>query len=118
VTDYTDFVLGRGESAGTGAGNGTKSDRKADRRSAAEARERYKALQADLKKAEKQIAELSAERSRIDLALFDPAAAGPQEKGRTMTDLMQRRASIESRLGTAEAVWMEASEALEGSATG
>jgi ATP-binding cassette subfamily F protein 3 len=118
VTDYTDFVLGRGESAGTGAGNGTKSDRKADRRSAAEARERYKALQADVKKAEKQIAELSAERSRIDLALFDPAAAGPQEKGRTMTDLMQRRASIESRLGTAEAVWMEASEALEGSATG
>jgi len=112
LEDYTDFVLGRGGATATGGG-GSKSDRKADKRAAAEARERYKTLQADVKKNEKLLADLTAERSRIDLAMFDPSKAGPQEKGRTMTDLMQRRARVETALEAAETAWMEASEALD-----
>jgi len=112
LEDYTDFVLGRGASAGAREGAG-KSDRKADRRAAAQARERYKTLQADVKKAEKTLADLTATRSRIDRAMFDPASAGPEEKDRTMSELMQRRAKLEDAIETAEQNWMAASEALE-----
>jgi len=112
LEDYTDFVLGRGASAGAREGAG-KSDRKADRRAAAQARERYKTLQADVKKAEKTLADLTATRSRIDRAMFDPTSAGPEEKDRTMSELMQRRAKLEDAIETAEQNWMAASEALE-----
>jgi ATP-binding cassette subfamily F protein 3 len=116
LEDYTDFVLGRGASAPGREGAG-KGDRKADRRAAAQARERYKALQADVKKTEKILADLTATRSRIDKAMFDPAAAGPEEKGCTMSELMQRRARLEDAIEAAEASWMAASEALEQLAT-
>ncbi|MCW2367135.1 ATP-binding cassette subfamily F protein 3 [Sphingobium sp. B7D2B] len=112
LEDYTDFVLGRGASA-SAKESGSKNDRKADRRANAQARERYKALQAAVKKTEKALADLTAERSRIDLALFDPAKAGPQEKDRTMSELMQRRAKLDGAIEQAEQSWMEASEALD-----
>jgi len=112
LEDYTDFVLGRGASAPQ-SDMARKTDRKADRRANAEARERYKTLQADVKKSEKLLAELTSQRSDIDRALFDPAAAGPKEKGRTMTELMVRRADIEQKIEEAEMLWMEASEALD-----
>jgi len=114
LEDYTDFVLGRGASASAPQSDmARKTDRKADRRANAEARERYKTLQADVKKSEKLLAELTSQRSDIDRALFDPAAAGPKEKGRTMTELMVRRADIEQKIEEAEMLWMEASEALD-----
>ncbi|HWJ70311.1 MAG TPA: ABC-F family ATP-binding cassette domain-containing protein [Sphingobium sp.] len=116
LEDYTDFVLGRGASAPGREGAG-KGDRKADRRAAAQARERYKALQADVKKTEKILADLTATRSRIDKAMFDPAAAGPEEKNCTMSELMQRRARLEDAIEVAEANWMAASEALDELAT-
>jgi ATP-binding cassette subfamily F protein 3 len=112
LEDYTDFVLGRGASAPARDG-ASKSDRKADKRAAAEARERYKALQIAVKKTEKALGDLTAERSRIDLAMFDPSAAGPKEKGLTMSELMRRRSQLESSIETAEQSWMEANEALE-----
>jgi len=112
LEDYTDFVLGRGASA-PAKESGSKNDRKADRRANAQARERYKALQAAVKKTEKALADLTAERSRIELALFDPAKAGPQEKDRTMGELMQRRAKLDGAIEQAEQSWMEASEALD-----
>ncbi|OJY69677.1 MAG: glycosyl transferase family 1 [Sphingobium sp. 66-54] len=112
LEDYTDFVLGRGASAPTRDGAG-KSDRKADRRAAAQVRERYKTLQADVKKAEKTLADLTAARSRIDRAMFDPASAGPEEKDCTMGELMRRRSKLEGAIEVAEESWMTASEALE-----
>jgi ATP-binding cassette subfamily F protein 3 len=110
VDDYTDLVLGRSSSTG---GEGSKGDRKADKRAAAEARERAKALRDAVSKAEKAMAALTSERSRIDRAMFDPAAAGPEEAGQTMSELMRRRAEVEARLEAAEAAWVEASETLE-----
>jgi ATP-binding cassette subfamily F protein 3 len=112
IEDYTDFVLGRGGSSSS-SGSGSKSDRKADKRAAAEARDRYKALQADVKKTEKALADLIAVRSRIDRAMFDPSSAGPEEKGCTMTELMKRRAELEATIEAAELSWMAANEALE-----
>ena len=56
---------------------------------------------------------LTAERSAIDLAMFDPGKATPALAKLTMTDLMKRRAEIEDKLADAEARWMEASEQLE-----
>ncbi|MPT48601.1 MAG: ABC transporter ATP-binding protein [Sphingobium sp.] len=112
LDDYTDFVLGKGSFSASGD-SPKKTDKKADRRANAQARERYKALQADLKKHEKKLADLSAQRSDIDRALFDPASAGPKEKGKTTTELMIRRAELETAIEESEALWMEATEALD-----
>jgi len=112
LEDYTDVVLGKGPGSGRPEG-GSKADRKADKRAAAEARDRYKALQMELKRSEKLLADLTATRSRIDAALFDPASAGPQEKGATVSELMKRRAELEDAIEAAELSWVEASEALE-----
>jgi len=70
-------------------------------------------LQADVKKTEKILADLTATRSRIDKAMFDPSAAGPEEQGCTMSELMQRRARLETAIEAAEANWLAASEALD-----
>jgi ATP-binding cassette subfamily F protein 3 len=45
--------------------------------------------------------------------MFDPAAADKALAKLTMTELMKRRARIEDEIATAEAAWLEASEALE-----
>ena len=115
LEDYTDFVLGRG---GVGAGGEkaaplSKADRKANKRAEAEARDRQRGLQADVTRTEKALADLTAERSRIDRAMFDPSSAGSEERGCTMSDLGRRRGDVEKRIETAEAAWIEAVEALE-----
>ncbi|HWK35623.1 ABC-F family ATP-binding cassette domain-containing protein [Sphingomonas sp.] len=90
-----------------------KVDRKEARRAAAEAREKGTALRKAAKAAESELAKLTEQRSAIDRAMFDPASADAALAKLTMTDLMKRRAELESRIETAEATWMEASEALE-----
>ncbi|MGV3770009.1 MAG: ABC-F family ATP-binding cassette domain-containing protein [Sphingobium phenoxybenzoativorans] len=114
LDDYTDLILRKGgeNSAGSG-GDAPKTDRKADRKAAAEAREKNKVLRIAVHDAEKAMEKLTAERSRIDRAMFDPASAGPQEKDLTMGELMRRRGDVEKKLEAAEARWMEATEALE-----
>ncbi|HEX7784400.1 MAG TPA: ABC-F family ATP-binding cassette domain-containing protein [Sphingobium sp.] len=114
LDDYTDLVLRKGgENAGGSGGDAPKADRKADRKAAAEAREKSKVLRIAVHDAEKAMEKLTAERSRIDRAMFDPASAGPQEKDVTMGELMRRRGEVEKKLVAAEARWMEATEALE-----
>src|SRR3546814_2186640 len=70
-------------------------------------------LQSEAAKLEKALADLTEKRSRIDRAMFDPAAAGPGEKNCTMTELMKRRAEVEKAIESAEQRWIEATEALE-----
>ncbi|HZV56897.1 MAG TPA: ABC-F family ATP-binding cassette domain-containing protein [Sphingobium sp.] len=110
VEDYTDFVLGRGSAGGS---NASKADRKADKRAAAQARAEAQQLRNRAKTLEKELADLTAKRSAIDAALFDPKTAAPDLAKLTMTDLMLRRAELEKRIDAAEAAWLEASEALE-----
>lgn len=115
LADYTDLILSRNGGQGNN-GDKARPDRKAEKRAAAQARERNKALRDAVSLAEKEMAALTAHRSRIERAMFDPASAGPQEKDATMTDLMKRRADVEKQIEDAEARWLEASEALEAAA--
>jgi ATP-binding cassette subfamily F protein 3 len=110
LDDYTEIVLGNGGDANT---TPAKPDRKADRRAAAQVREQTKALRAIAAAAEREIAALTADRSRIERAMFDPASATPPESELTMTELMMRRAEVEKQLEAAETRWLEASRALE-----
>ncbi|WP_157216822.1 ABC-F family ATP-binding cassette domain-containing protein [Flavisphingomonas formosensis] len=115
LQDYTDMVLGKTDGASPAGGNGDagKGDRKAARRASAQAREQNKALRDTIAAAEREMAALTAHRTRIDRAMFDPASAGPEEKGATMTELMKRRADVEAKLEAAELRWLEASQAME-----
>ncbi|ALR18954.1 ABC-F family ATP-binding cassette domain-containing protein [Sphingobium baderi] len=112
LDDYTDIVLRKADSNGSG-GDTPRPDRKAEKRNAAEWREKQKALKAAVSKAEKEMATLGAERSRIDQALFDPKAASGAEAKMTMTELMVKRAAVEKKLEAVEEAWMEASAGLE-----
>jgi len=113
LEDYTELVLGKGSGADAAEPTGAKLDRKADRRAAAQAREQNKALRSTIAAAEKDIAKLTADRSRIERAMFDPGSAEAPERDLTMTELMKRRADIEAKLEAVEARWLEASQALE-----
>ncbi len=112
LEDYTDFVLGRGGAA-SGSAKVAKSDRKADRRNAAEARQKEKELRNRAKKAETELARLTEARSAIDRAMFDPSSTDAALAGLTMTELMKRRADIETRIEATELAWLEASESIE-----
>jgi len=109
LDDYTDLILGRNQPKGESAPKASKKDRKA----AAAEREQMQALRKQVRELEATIAKLGADRSAIDLAMFDPGKAAPALAKLTMGDLMRRRAEIESALEDAEARWMEASEQLE-----
>ena len=110
LDDYTALVLA-GDSGGQKAPS--KASRKDERRLAAAAREQNKALHQRARTAEAEIAKLGTLRSAIDRAMFDPAGAEASLSKLTMTDLMKRRAEVERKLEAAEALWLEASEALE-----
>ncbi|MFD1106340.1 ABC-F family ATP-binding cassette domain-containing protein [Sphingobium olei] len=112
LDDYTDIILRKADGNAAG-GDAPKVDRKAEKRNAAQWRERQKAAKNALGKAEKEMAALTAERSRIDQALFDPKAATGAEAKMTTSQLMVKRAEIEKKLEAAEEAWMEATAALE-----
>ncbi len=111
LDDYTDMILGKNQPKGP---EPVKSNKKEDRKAAAAAREQSKTLRAEIARAEKEMDSLTAHRSRIERAMFDPDTAGPEERNLTMTDLMVRRADIEKKLAAAESCWLEASAALDG----
>ncbi|PZU14797.1 MAG: glycosyl transferase family 1 [Sphingobium sp.] len=114
LEDYTDIILHKADGNGTG-GDAPKVDRKAEKRNAAQWREKQKAAKNAVSKAEREMAALSAERSRIDQALFDPKTATGAEAKMTTSQLMVKRAEVEKKLATAEETWIEASAALEAS---
>jgi ATP-binding cassette subfamily F protein 3 len=117
LDDYRDVLLGRGEKKSDANGAEKKDNRnnkKDERRAAAQARERTKHLRDAVRAAEKGMALLTEQRTEIDRAMFDPDAAAKAYQGKSMTDLMKLRGEVEKKLERAEAVWLEASEALEG----
>ena len=86
-------------------------NRKQERRIAASARVALGDLRRQVKRAEVELARLTAERSAIETALADPETyAGPPEKA---AQLNKRRADAASRIATAETRWLEATAALE-----
>ena len=111
LDDYIAFVLAK-EPKGAG-GAEAKANRKDARREAAEAREKGNALRKSAKAAEAEMAKLNEKLSAIDRAMFDPASAAPDLAKLTMTELMKQRGAVAKAIEAAEAVWVEASEALE-----
>ncbi len=113
IDDYIAFVLAR-EPAAAGKDDGSRGVNKKEQRKAnAEAREKGQELRKRARKAEAELERLTAERSAIDQAMFDPSSAAPALAKLTMTELMKRRAVIETQIEAAEAAWLEASEAFE-----
>jgi ATP-binding cassette subfamily F protein 3 len=108
LDDYIAFVL-----AGDKGEAKPKAGRKIDRKAAAEARERDKSLRKRIRELEAETARLTAERSALDRAMFDPSSAEPALARLTMSELMKRRADLQDRLDAAEAEWLETSEAVE-----
>ena len=113
IDDYIAFVLAKDPApARTEQARGV--NKKDQRKANAEAREKGQELRKRARAAEAELERLTTERSAIDRAMFDPGSADAVLARLTMTDLMKRRADVESRIETAEAAWLEASEALEG----
>jgi ATP-binding cassette, subfamily F, member 3 len=112
IEDYTDLILGRNQPR-SGENGGVKPRKKEDRKAAAQLREQQQVLRKAVRDAEADMAKLSAVRSDIDRAMFDPKTADPEHASLTMGELSQRRAKLNEALETAEARWMAASEALE-----
>ena len=113
MDDYVAQVLAGDPAVGGGKSGGGKGNKKGDRRAAAEAREKGQTLRKAAQAAEKQVEKLTAQRSAIDRAMFDPSGADATLAKLTMTELMKRRAEVGAALESAELAWMEASEALE-----
>jgi len=113
LDDYIAFILGTDGAGAAPARSEAKSSRKDARRAAAEAREKGQSLRRRAGQAEAELARLAEQRSAIDRAMFDPAAAAPEYAALTMGELMRRRAALETRIAAVEAEWMAASEALE-----
>ena len=113
IEDYIRFVLAADPAASRGEGGARGVSKKDQRKAAAEAREQSQALRKRARSAEAELERLTAERSAIDQAMFDPKGAAPALAKLTMTELMKRRADLETRIAAAELAWLEASEALE-----
>ncbi|MEH6752889.1 MAG: ABC-F family ATP-binding cassette domain-containing protein [Alphaproteobacteria bacterium] len=117
LDDYRDQLLGRGEKKPSAAVEEKKvkrGNKKDERRAAAQERERTKHLRDAVRAAEKGMAMLTEQRTEVDRAMFDPDSASKTYQGKSTADLMKLRGEVEKKLERAEAVWLEASEALEG----
>ncbi len=114
LDDYRDLVLGRGtENPADAAKEAARSNRKDERRRQAGTRAQRQAFRKAVEDAEIEVKHLTAKRTEIDRALFEPGNAEGAHKGATVGELMKKRADIERALAKAEARWLEASEALE-----
>ena len=111
LDDYIAFVLAKDSADARAESKGL--NKKDARRAAAEAREKGQGLRKAAQAAEKELARLNEAKSAIDRAMFDPGSAAPDLAKLTMTDLMKRRAELETKIAAAETAWMAASEALE-----
>ena len=107
MDDYIALVLGTSGKAGGGKG------RKLDKKAAQQAREKSAELKRTARAAEDELARLTAEKSAVDRATFDPAGAEPRFATLTMSELMKRGSDLATRIAAAEARWLEASEAIE-----
>jgi len=113
IDDYIAFVLAKDPAPARRDDTNRGVNKKDQRKAAAQAREKGQELRKRARSAEAELEKLTAERSAIDQAMFDPSSADAALARLTMTDLMKRRAGIEARIAAAEAAWLEANEALE-----
>jgi ATP-binding cassette subfamily F protein 3 len=109
LEDYMAFVL---SSAGA-AKRPEQGTRKKDRRAAADLRAQSLDLRRAAEAAEAEVTRLTAERSAIDRAMFDPAGAALALAKLPMSTLARMHAETSTALDQAELAWLEISERLE-----
>ena len=109
LEDYMAFVL----STAGAAKRPEQGARKKDRRAAADLRAQSQDLRRAAEAAEAEVTRLTAERSAIDRAMFDPAGAAPALATLPMSALARMRAETSTALDRAELAWLEISERLE-----
>ncbi len=109
MRDYMDFVLGINQPKGDPKPKMSKKDKKAD----AFHRDQIRKMENKVKTAEKAVAELQAQCSDIDRAMFDPSSAKPEHTKLTMSELARQRTRLGELLAEAEAAWLECNEKLE-----
>jgi ATP-binding cassette, subfamily F, member 3 len=115
LDDYTDLILrGADKAGGDAKSSAPKRDKKEERRLAAAAREAQKEARKTLSSMEAQMAKLTARRSEIDSAMFDPSTAKGDDIKRTMGELAKLRGDIDKQVEAAEALWLAASEIMAG----
>jgi ATP-binding cassette, subfamily F, member 3 len=106
LDDYTDLIL-KGAAKSEAA---PKRDKKEERKAAAAAREAQSVARKELANAETELAKLTARRSEIDRAMFDPASALPTDAKLSMGELSRLHGELTAKIGAAEAIWMQASD--------
>ena len=109
LEDYMAFVL----STAGAAKRPEQGARKKDRRAAADLRAQSQDLRRAAEAAEDEVTRLTAERSAIDRAMFDPAGAAPALAKLPMSALARMHAETSTALERAELAWLEISERLE-----
>jgi len=109
LEDYMAFVL----STAGAAKRPEQGARKKDRRAAADLRAQSQDLRRAAEAAEAEVTRLTAERSAIDRAMFDPAGAAPALAKLPMSTLARMHAETSTALDQAELAWLEISERLE-----
>ena len=113
LDDYTNMVLGKGDSAKSEGKSQSSNNRKEERRIAAQKRKLSTELRKTISLHEKKMEKLGAEISAIDRAMFDPDNAEASFAKLAMSDLMKMRSDNQSKLDEEEALWSEASDKLE-----
>jgi ATP-binding cassette subfamily F protein 3 len=108
LEDYTAFILSK-----DGSGKGGTKGKAKDKKAAADAREKAQALKKRVTEAETKMAKLTAEKSALDRAMFDPNSAEPAYAKLSMGELMKKRADVATALEQAEAGWLALTEELE-----
>ena len=113
IDDYIAFVLAK-DPAPQRAGGGERGvNKKEQRKAAADARAKGQELRKRAREIEAELEKLARQRSALDHAMFNPAAADKALADMTITQQMKRRAEIETRIEAVEAQWLETNEALE-----
>jgi ATP-binding cassette subfamily F protein 3 len=113
MEDYARFVLDRAKAAASADGEPRPAagpSQRDQRRASAEARQRLSPLKKQVEAVEKRMESLTAQISRLNQALSDPALFA---NGARLAELGRERARAEEALAAAEAEWMERAEAYE-----
>lgn len=119
MEDYIDFVLDRnqpkkdkGNKSG-GSGGKKSGGKKKGGKQSSKVRAQIRSIKGEITTAEKGIAELQAECSAIDKAMYEPANAAKHLADKPMSDLLTERAEVAAKLETLEAEWLVLGEKLE-----
>ena len=111
LDDYRDWILAQ-QQEDKPVSEKPKVDRKAEKRREAEFRQATAPLRKQIQQAEQQMEKLNKSLADVESSLSDTALYEADQKPQLMK-LLDEQTSIKNKLDDAEALWLEAQEALE-----